>query len=54
MQGVVIGKYICPCGGSFQSWDGSCYIDPDDTVQEITVYGSSAKLTLKSVDGKKW
>lgn len=54
MQGVVIGKYICPCGGSFQAWDGSCYIDPDAEVQDITVYGSTAKFALKSVDGKKW
>ena len=54
MQGVVIGKYICPCGGTFQAWDGSCYIDPDADVQDMTVYGSSAKFTLKTVDGKKW
>jgi len=54
MQGVVIGKYICPCGGLFQSWDGSCYIDPTDEVQEITVFGTPAKLALKSVDGGKW
>lgn len=54
MQGVVTGKYICPCGGTFQAWDGSCYIDPDDEVQDITVYGSSARFTLKTVDGKKW
>lgn len=54
MQGVVGGKYVCPCGGSFQAWDGSCYIDPDDEVQDMTVYGPSAKFTLKTVDGKKW
>lgn len=54
LQGVVGGKYICPCGGSFQAWDGSCYIDPEEEVQEMTVYGSSAKFTLKTVDGKKW
>ena len=54
MQGVVHGKYICPCGGTFQAWDGSCYIDPEDEVEDMTVYGTSAKFTLKTVDGKKW
>ena len=54
LQGVVGGKYVCPCGGSFQAWDGSCYIDPEDEVKDMTVYGSSAKFTLKTVDGKKW
>ena len=53
LKGVVGGKYICPCGGSFVEWDGSCEIG-DDTVDEITVYGSSAAFTLKTVDGKKW
>lgn len=54
LQGVVTGFYICPCGGTFQAWDGSCYIDPEAEVQEMTVYGTSAKFTLKTVDGKKW
>lgn len=54
LQGVVHGKWICPCGGTFQAWDGSCIIDPDDEVDDMTVYGSSAKFTLKSVDGGKW
>lgn len=54
LQGVVGGKYICPCGGSFQAWDGSCYIDPEEEVQDMTVYGTTAKFTLKTVDGKKW
>lgn len=54
LQGVVGGKYICPCGGTFQAWDGSCIIDPDQEVQDMTVYGTSAIFKLKSVDGKKW
>jgi len=53
LQGVVGGKYICPCGGSFAEWDGSCLIGTND-VQEITVFGSSAKFVLKTVDGAKW
>ena len=53
LKGVVGGKYICPCGGSFTEWDGSCEIG-DDTVDEMTVYGASASFTLKTVDGKKW
>lgn len=53
LTGVVGGKYICPCGGTFVNWDGSCEITDDDT-DEITVYGTSAKFVLKTVDGKKW
>lgn len=53
LKGVVGGKYICPCGGSFIAWDGTCEIG-DDIVDEITVYGKSAAFTLKTVDGKKW
>lgn len=53
LSGVVGGKYICPCGGEFIEWDGSCEIG-DDTVEEITVFGKSATFTLKTVDGKKW
>lgn len=53
LKGVVGGKYICPCGGSFIEWDGTCELG-DDTVDEITVYGTSAAFTLKTVDGKKW
>lgn len=54
LQGVVHGKYICPCGGTSQLWDGSCEMDPDDEVSSMTVYGTSAKFTLKTVDGGKW
>ena len=53
LNGVVGGKYICPCGGTFNAWDGSCEIG-DDTVEYMTVYGQSAVFTLKTVDGKKW
>ena len=53
LDGVVGGKYICPCGGSFVEWDGGCEIG-DDTVDEMTVFGKSAKFSLKTVDGKKW
>lgn len=53
LTGVVGGKYIYPCGGTFVDWDGSCEIADDDT-DEITVYGTSAKFMLKTVDGKKW
>ena len=53
LSGVVGGKYICPCGGEFIEWDGSCEIG-EDTVEEITVFGKSATFTLKTVDGKKW
>lgn len=54
LKGVVGGKYICPCGGSFIEWDGSCEIDEDAMVDEMTVYGSNATFTLKTVDGSKW
>lgn len=54
LKGVVGGKYICPCGGSFTEWDGSCEIDADETVDEMTVYGAAASFILKTVDGKKW
>ena len=53
LSGVVGGKYICPCGGSFVEWDGSCEIG-DDTVDEMTVYGPTAVFKLQTVDGKKW
>ena len=53
LSGVVGGKYICPCGGSFTDWDGTCDIG-EDTVDEMTVFGSSAIFKLKTVDGKKW
>lgn len=53
LKGVVGGKYICPCGGSFVEWDGSCEIG-EDTIDDITVFGTSATFTLKTVDGKKW
>ena len=53
LKGVVGGKYICPCGGSFTEWDGSCDIF-DDEVQDMAIYGSSATFTLKTVDGQKW
>ena len=53
LSGVVGGKYICPCGGSFVEWDGSCEIG-DGTVDEMTVYGTSAAFKLQTVDGKKW
>ena len=53
IKGVVGGKYICPCGGTFTEWDGSCEIGDDD-VKEMTVYGSSATFTLKTVDGARW
>ena len=53
LSGVVGGKYICPCGGEFIEWDGSCEIG-EDTVSEITIFGKAATFTLKTVDGKKW
>lgn len=53
MQGVVAGKYICPCGGSFIEWDGTCEIG-DSTVDVITVYAPLAIFSLKSVNGSKW
>lgn len=54
LKGVVGGKYICPCGGSFVEWDGSCEIDEEATVDEMTIYGSSATFQLKTVNGSKW
>lgn len=53
LSGVVGGKYICPCGGSFIGWDGSCEIG-EDTVDEMAVYGQKAVFKLKTVDGKRW
>ena len=53
LTGVVGGKYVCPCGGSFLDWDGTCEFD-EDRVNDLTVYGSSAQFKLKTVDGKKW
>lgn len=53
LKGVVGGKYICPCGGTFTEWDGSCMIG-DDEVDDMTVYGTGATFTLKTVDGAKW
>lgn len=55
LTGVVIGSYACPCGGNFVEWDGSCDLDLDNLVAEYCpIYGKSATLTLKTVDGKKW
>lgn len=53
LSGVVGGKYICPCGGEFTEWDGSCEIG-EDTVDDITVFGKTATFTLKTVNGQKW
>lgn len=53
LSGVVGGKYICPCGGSFTKWDGTCELG-EDTVDDMTVYGSTAVFKLQTVDGKKW
>ena len=53
LKGVVGGKFICPCGGTFTKWDGSCEIGEDE-VEYMTIYGSSALFKLKTVDGKKW
>lgn len=54
LDGVVIGNYICPCGGTFTAWDGSCEIDFDEETEVMPIYGKSASFKLKSVDGKKW
>lgn len=53
LDGVLIGRYICPCGGEFTEWDGGCEIG-DDTVADMAVHGAKATFTLKTVDGKKW
>ena len=53
VQGIVSGKYICPCGGNFIEWDGTCNIG-DDLVDNMTVYGISATFMLKSVDNANW
>lgn len=55
LTGVVLGKYACPCGGTFIEWDGSCDLDPENKTAEVCPFkGSSATFTLKTVDGKKW
>ena len=55
ISGVCIGKYACPCGGNFIEWDGSCFLDTENDVADYCpIYGTSASMTLKSVDGKKW
>ena len=55
MTGVCIGTYACPCGGNFIEWDGSCFLDIANDVAEYSpIYGTSASITLKSVDGKRW
>ena len=55
ISGVCIGKYACPCGGNFIEWDGSCFLDTENDVAEYCpIYGTSASMTLKSVDGKRW
>lgn len=55
MKGVVIGKYACPCGGNFIEWDATCDLDTENKVAEYSpIYGASAAITLKTVDGKKW
>ena len=53
LKGVVGGTYICPCGGQFIEWDGSCYIG-DNMTESMTVYGTSATFKLKTVNGQKW
>ena len=55
LKGAVIGKYACPCGGTFIEWDGSCDLDPENKTAEVCpINGSSATFTLKTVDGKNW
>ena len=54
LNGVVGGKYICPCGGSFIGWDGACELVTTNGVKDITVYGTNAKFKLKSVNEQKW
>lgn len=54
LKGVVGGKYICPCGGEFTEWDGTCEIG-EDTVDALTIFGrTAATFTLKTVDGSRW
>ena len=54
MTGVIGGKYICPCGGTFIGWNGSCTIDPTIDAPDMAVYGTAAVFVLKKVNGAKW
>lgn len=55
LTGVVIGKYACPCGGTFVEWDGSCDLDTENKTAEVCpIKGSTASFVLKRVDGRKW
>ena len=54
MTGVIGGRYVCPCGGTFIGWDGLCDIDPEVDAQDMAVYGTGASFVLKKVNGAKW